>query len=157
MPAHPYRHKTFQDLIVKETSSPVLGRDTKRSSQMASRIDPWVSRRNLFFPTIRSTPRIPKFKFWDSKPSWKKKAPFSPTPPNANLLSLGSIFHVYALLLWIPKQIKKKKKKLLASTPTLKFGKRGGVRVGKNKFRLQYPGCGVLSNELWRTVTNPFF
>ena len=29
--------------------------------------------------------------------------------------------------------------------------------VGKNKFRLQYPGCGVLSNEIWRTITDPFF
>ena len=29
--------------------------------------------------------------------------------------------------------------------------------AGKNKFRLQYPGCGVLSNELWRTITDPFF
>ena len=28
--------------------------------------------------------------------------------------------------------------------------------VGKNKCRLQYPGYGVLSNELWRTITNPF-
>ena len=28
--------------------------------------------------------------------------------------------------------------------------------VGMNKFHLQYPGCGVLSNELWRTITNSF-
>ena len=30
------------------------------------------------------------------------------------------------------------------------------MHAGKNKFRLQYPGCGVLSNELWRTITDPF-
>ena len=28
--------------------------------------------------------------------------------------------------------------------------------AGKNKFLLQYPGCGVLSSELWRTITNSF-
>ena len=28
--------------------------------------------------------------------------------------------------------------------------------VGKNRFRLQCPGYGVLSNEPWRTITNPF-
>ena len=50
----------------------------------------------------------------------------------------------------------KEKSGLRANTPTLKFGERGGVRVGKNKFRLQYPGCGVLSSELWRTITNLF-
>ena len=32
----------------------------------------------------------------------------------------------------------------------------GYMCVGKNKFRLQYPGYGVLSNEFGRTVTNPF-
>jgi len=50
----------------------------------------------------------------------------------------------------------KEKTVLRANTPTLKFGERGGVRVGKNKYRLQYPGCGVLSSELWRTITNSF-
>ena len=28
--------------------------------------------------------------------------------------------------------------------------------AGKNNFGLQYPGCGVLSNELWRTIVDPF-
>ena len=37
----------------------------------------------------------------------------------------------------------------------IEIGERGGVRVGKNKFRLQYPDCGVLSNGLWRTIANP--
>ena len=66
----------------------------------------------------------------------------TPGPPNLNFE--------------IPKQVERKKCPS-RQHPTLKFGERGGVRVGKNKYRLQYPGCGVLSSELWRRITNPFF
>ena len=62
MPAHPYRYETLQNLKAsKMPAHPYRVGIQKRSSQMASKIDPWVSRRNLFFPTFIHDPGAPTY------------------------------------------------------------------------------------------------